>query len=119
MDKKAAADNRQEVEKFVVRLPKGIRGRISELAKYNKRSMNAEIVARLEESLGLTIHVDGVAESAPHLYAVNIEPPMDDSGNPVIITQEDQLLERFRALTMAQRRGLLELLRHPAAHDVR
>ncbi|WP_111655722.1 Arc family DNA-binding protein [Isoalcanivorax indicus] len=111
MDKKAAAENRQEVEKFVVRLPKGIRGRICELAKYNKRSMNAEIVARLEESLGLTVNVEGVAESAPHLYAVSAEAPQSGGGDPVIITQEDQLLERFRAMSMTHRRALLELLR--------
>ncbi|MBA3980249.1 MAG: hypothetical protein C0462_06550 [Alcanivorax sp.] len=111
MDKKAAAEHqRQEVEKFVVRLPKGIRGKISELAKYNKRSMNAEIVARLEESLGLTMNVEGVAESAPHLYAVSAEAPRS-GGDPVIITQEDQLLERFRAMSMTHRRALLELLR--------
>ena len=111
MDKKAAADSRQEVEKFVVRLPKGIRGRISELSKYNKRSMNAEIVARLEESLGLTIAMEGVGESSPHLYAVNIETPVDGNGDPIVITQETQLLERFRAMSMAHRRALLDLLR--------
>lgn len=37
-------------EQFVVRFPDGMRGRIAEAAKANNRSMNAEIVARLEES---------------------------------------------------------------------
>ena len=93
-----------------MRLPKGIRGRIAELSRYNKRSMNAEIVARLEESLGLTMAVEGVGEPSPHLYAVNIETPQDGS-DPVVITQERQLLERFRAMSMAHRRALLDLLR--------
>jgi hypothetical protein len=38
-------------EQFVVRLPEGMRDRIAESAKLNNRSMNAEIVARLEVSL--------------------------------------------------------------------
>ena len=37
-------------EQFVVRLPDGMRDRIGEAAKANNRSMNAEIVARIEDS---------------------------------------------------------------------
>lgn len=37
-------------DKFVVRFPEGMRERIAEAAKANNRSMNAEIVARLEKS---------------------------------------------------------------------
>lgn len=37
-------------EQFVVRFPDGMRDRIAEAAKNNKRSMNAEIVARLQQS---------------------------------------------------------------------
>ena len=37
-------------ERFIVRFPDGMRDRIAEAAKANNRSMNAEIVARLEES---------------------------------------------------------------------
>lgn len=37
-------------ERFMVRLPDGMRDRIAEAAKANNRSMNAEIVARLEAS---------------------------------------------------------------------
>lgn len=38
-------------DQFVVRLPDGMRDQIAEAAKANNRSMNAEIVARLQESL--------------------------------------------------------------------
>lgn len=38
-------------DQFVVRLPAGMRDSIAEAAKANNRSMNAEIVARLERSL--------------------------------------------------------------------
>ena len=37
-------------DQFVVRLPDGMRERIAEAAKASGRSMNAEIVARLQES---------------------------------------------------------------------
>lgn len=37
-------------EQFVVRFPDGMRDRIAEAAKANNRSMNAEIVARLEQT---------------------------------------------------------------------
>lgn len=37
-------------DRFIVRLPNGMREKIAEIAKANGRSMNAEIVARLEQS---------------------------------------------------------------------
>ena len=37
-------------DKFMLRLPDGMRDRIAEIAKANGRSMNAEIVRRLEWS---------------------------------------------------------------------
>jgi hypothetical protein len=39
--------------KFMVRLPGDMRDRIAEAAKANNRSMNSEIVARLEASFNL------------------------------------------------------------------
>lgn len=40
-------------DKFVVRLPEGLRERISQAAQVNHRSMNGEIVARIDGSLDL------------------------------------------------------------------
>lgn len=40
----------EQADKFVVRFPDGMRDRIAEAAKAAGRSMNAEIVARLEAS---------------------------------------------------------------------
>jgi hypothetical protein len=47
------ADDRkpQSADKFIVRFPDGMRERIAEEAKANNRTMNAEVVARLTESL--------------------------------------------------------------------
>jgi len=41
----------RESDKFMLRLPAGMRERIAAIAKSGQRSMNAEIVARLAESL--------------------------------------------------------------------
>ncbi|OWV87342.1 hypothetical protein ATY75_03260 [Rhizobium sp. N122] len=40
----------REQDKFMLRLPDGMRERIADAAKSNKRSMNAEIVAALEDA---------------------------------------------------------------------
>jgi len=40
----------RESDKFMLRLPAGMRGRIAKAAKESGRSMNTEIVARLQES---------------------------------------------------------------------
>ncbi len=39
------------LDKFVLRLPEGMRDKIGAVARVNKRTMNAEIVSRLENSL--------------------------------------------------------------------
>lgn len=112
-NRKATVQTRQEVEKFVVRLPKGIRGMIADISRINHRSMNSEIVARLEESLGLSTGIDGISESAPELYAVNSDPARTDKpiSEQNAAEQEERLLERFRRMTSDRRRALLELLR--------
>lgn len=55
----------QPGEKYLVRFPEGMRDRIAEAAKANNRSMNAEIVARLESTFAeRAVVVDPVAEEA-------------------------------------------------------
>ena len=51
MEKQNKTQFVQAGEKYLIRFPEGMRDRIAELAKSNNRSMNAEIVARLERSL--------------------------------------------------------------------
>ncbi|AVK04294.1 DNA-binding protein [Pseudomonas aeruginosa] len=43
--------NSRTAEKFVVRLPDGMRDKIAETARDNHRSMNSEIIARLDQTL--------------------------------------------------------------------
>lgn len=48
---KQAIYSSRTADKFVVRLPDGMREKIAEVARLTHRSMNSEIIARLEESL--------------------------------------------------------------------
>lgn len=50
--------NSRTADKFVVRLPDGLRGRIFDVAANNHRSMNSEIVARLERSIAVEVELD-------------------------------------------------------------
>ncbi|NHZ36562.1 Arc family DNA-binding protein [Massilia rubra] len=51
MEKPTRAATGRDSDKYIVRFPDGMRDQIAELAKANNRSMNAEIVARLQESI--------------------------------------------------------------------
>ena len=52
--------NRTLQDKFMLRLPDGMRERIREAAEQNKRSMNAEIIARLEASFSPATDQGGI-----------------------------------------------------------
>lgn len=60
----------QLADKYVLRMPDGMRDKITELAKANGRSMNAEIVLILQEAIegrrtgtNTNIDVDALAEA--------------------------------------------------------
>lgn len=44
-------DQHQFKDRYMLRLPDGLRERLKTIAEANNRSMNAEIVARIEDSL--------------------------------------------------------------------
>lgn len=52
----------EQADKYLLRLPEGMRERLKEAAQENNRSMNAEIVARLEQSFLTKVHADGTRE---------------------------------------------------------
>lgn len=52
----------RSADKFVVRFPEGMRDRVQEIAKESHRSMNSEIIARLQDSLSETNPVTGVSK---------------------------------------------------------
>jgi hypothetical protein len=87
-------------DKFVVRLPGGMREQIAEVARLHHRSMNSEIISRLEQSL---LH-DGdlTGDSEGRLDRAQLS------------QQESQLIERFRLLPLQQQKALVTLIAHSA-----
>ncbi|APQ11218.1 DNA-binding protein [Pseudomonas oryzihabitans] len=87
-------------DKFVVRLPEGMRERIADVARNHHRSMNSEIIARLEQSL----QQEGALGDEPGLRL----------DSPEITANERELLQRFRQLSGRQQNALISLI----AHDI-
>lgn len=87
-------------DKFVVRLPDGMRERVAEAARTHHRSMNSEIISRLEASLS----------NAPAIqYA--------EGDATQLSPQEWRLVEAFRSLAPHQRNALLEIISIKSAND--
>lgn len=73
----------EDLDKFLLRMPEGLRERIKEAADHNRRSMNAEIIAILEETypeqsyryeeLGLVYELDDVIGHMQAIRAAALE----------------------------------------------
>ncbi|MBL4833758.1 MAG: Arc family DNA-binding protein [Pseudomonas sp.] len=87
-------------DKFVVRLPDGMREHIAEVARQHHRSMNSEIIARLEHSL---LDLPTLPDQ-PSRQMLN-EKQMEGLSHP-----ERELLIRFREMSRRQQNALLALL---------
>ena len=91
--------------KFVLRLPDELRDRVAEAAALYRRSINSEIVARLEQSLV------GIPEDEAERQ---IEPPffaqIETTFRRDLSDDEDRLIRLYRRLSRQQRRALLELM---------
>ncbi len=83
-------------DKFVVRLPEGMRERIADVARSHHRSMNSEIIARLEQSL--------IQEGA---LGDELSMRLD---SPELSLHERELLQRFRQLAHRQQNALIALI---------
>jgi len=91
-------------DQFPLRLPDGMRDRLKAAAAKNSRSMNAEIVARLEDSFELTESLTDLQQNAGEAM---------DAARKVIEDQaqrHENLKETVERLTMALE-GTLELER--------
>src|SRR3546814_15613687 len=93
---KQAVYSSRTADKFVVRLPDGMRERIAEVARNHHRSMNSEIIARLEQSL--------LQEGA---LDVDLSMRLD---SPELSLHERELLRRFRQLAHRQQNALIPLI---------
>lgn len=93
----------RSADKFVVRLPEGMRARIAEVARHYHRSMNSEIIARLEKTLlaeGNLPQQSGIAPAHSELHP-----------------HERELLLHFRQLPQPQQSALIALIGSSAANQ--
>ncbi|MDH1261805.1 MULTISPECIES: Arc family DNA-binding protein [unclassified Pseudomonas] len=97
---KQAIYSSRTADKFVVRLPDGMRERIADVARNHHRSMNSEIIARLEQSM----LQEGTLGDDVNLRL----------DSPELSLHERELLQRFRQLSRRQQNALVALI----AHDV-
>ncbi|MBX9761502.1 MAG: Arc family DNA-binding protein [Pseudomonadaceae bacterium] len=97
---KPALYSSRTADKFVVRLPDGMRERIADVARNHHRSMNSEIIARLEQSM--------LQESA---LGDELNMRLD---SPELSLHERELLQRFRQLSRRQQNALVALIAHDA-----
>jgi len=98
-------DLKQKPYKFVVRLPLQLRNQIAEAAKYYRRSMNSEIVARLEQSFsGLPSH-DESKQLAPSMHQ-----EFESFFGRALEPEEEQMIRAFRRLPHEKKLALLELI---------
>jgi plasmid stability protein len=97
---KQAIYSSRTADKFVVRLPDGMRERIADVARNHHRSMNSEIIARLEQSMLQESSLGG---------EVNVS-----LDSPELSLHERELLQRFRQLSRRQQNALVALIAHDA-----
>ncbi|MFC3606538.1 Arc family DNA-binding protein [Stutzerimonas tarimensis] len=93
---KQAVFSSRTADKFVVRLPDGMRDRIAEVSRNHHRSMNSEIIARLEQSL----FQEGALDDE---LSMRID-------SPELSLHERELLQRFRQLSRRQQNALISLI---------
>ena len=68
------------VEKFVIRLPLGLRDQIRQLSEHNRRSMNSEIIMVLENHIRQQLVQQMTAANSDGNYQVGARPSEADLG---------------------------------------
>ena len=86
------------IEKFVIRLPNGLRDQIRSLSEQNRRSMNSEIIMVLENHTRQR-YMDQMAAANP-----------DAVFKPGERNTESELSRRLENLPVEKKEALLELL---------
>ncbi len=96
---------KQKPYKLVVRLPIAMREKVKEAAHYYHRSMNSEIVARLEQSFG-----DLPQRSIEQQVQPPLHPHVEAIFRSALSEPEHQLISVFRRLSSGRQNALLSLL---------
>ena len=94
-----------KTHKFVVRLPMQLRDRIADAAKYYRRSMNSEIVARLEQSFSGLPNIGNQDNLAPEMHET-----LEKFFAGSMSTDEEAIIRAYRRLPMDKKTALLDLI---------
>lgn len=99
MEKESRAPTTRDSDKYVVRLPEGMRDRIAMAAKQNSRTMNAEIVARLQASFDQASLGESYAEGMKYVMeAVEARKKVDAVNEFALFTLAANLRRAVEAL---------------------
>jgi len=98
-------DLKEKPYKFVVRLPLPLRHQIGEAAQYHHRSMNSEIVARLEHSFSGLPTQNAADQLAPAMHE-----ELEYFFGRTLTADEEQLVRSYRRLSQEKKAALLELI---------
>ncbi len=96
---------KEEPYKYVVRLPPAMRDKIAEAANHYHRSMNSEIVARLEQSFGVLPQGSVERQVEPPLH-----PHLEAIFRSGLSETERSLVKIFRRLSSTRQKALIKLL---------
>ena len=91
--------------KYVLRLPPTMRDKLAEAAGHYHRSLNSEIVARLEQSFGVLPQSSVERQVEPPLHS-HLEAIFRNSLNET----EQSLIKVFRRLNSNRQKALIKLL---------
>ena len=100
------------VEKFVIRLPKGLREQVKTLSENNRRSMNSEIIMVLEKHIKQSLPLEDMQEFSGNNFireTQNLQ-SADSQQNRDMQASSDVLQKRLDALPPEKKEALLELL---------
>jgi Arc-like DNA binding dprotein len=95
----------QKPYKFVVRLPLQLRHQIGDAAQYYRRSMNSEIVARLEQSFSGLPTLDTTEQIAPAFHD-----ELESFFGRALAPEEEKIVRAYRRLSQEKKLALLELI---------
>lgn len=96
---------KEQPYKYMVRLPPAMRDQIRESARHYRRSMNSDIVARLQQTFS------GIPDQA---MVKDIEPPlhteMENLFRRELSTDEERLVRAYRRMSERKQHALNNLL---------
>lgn len=95
----------EKIYKYLVRLPMNMRHLLAESAEYHRRSINSEIVARLQLSFSGLSGVEEQRALAPAMHE-----QFERLLHRDLTEEEEQLIRRFRCLPAGKREALIGLL---------